>query len=91
MATSTGTSICPVTLVIVRIMSRIRSIAYRYPIVSNGRFAALNTTVAITTAVPGTPAVPKLPSTDAINTTMYCSGVNGTPVYCAMNTAHNAG
>ncbi|MCY1459703.1 hypothetical protein D9M71_771960 [compost metagenome] len=59
--------------------------------VSSGRLAALSTTVAITTAVPGTPAVPKLPSTEAISTTTYCSGVSGTPVYCAMNTAHSAG
>ena len=83
MATSTGTSIWPVTLVIVRIMSRMRSIATSRPMPSSGRPAALSTSVTITVAVPGTPAVPKLPSTEANRITKYWFTDRSSPKYCA--------
>ena len=91
LATSTGTSIWPVTLVIVRIMSSTRSMATMKPMPSSGSPAALSTSVTITMAVPGTPAVPKLPSTEARVMIRYCDSDSSIPVYWAMNTAASAG
>jgi len=58
---------------------------------SNGRPAALNTSVTMTIAVPGTPAVPKLPRTDANRMTKYCETVRSIWKYCATNSEVTAG
>ena len=61
-ATVTATAASPVTLVVVRIMSMIRSTPATKAIVSSGTSTAPNTSAIMISPAPGMPAAPTAPS-----------------------------